>query len=157
MAGYLDHYGADDARREKQIRTLVIGLVVTAVVVCSLVFVFHNYRQERQVKKFFELLAAHDYKDAHAMFHPGPAYPMSSFLRDWGPETGDAGNYQFVPYRWPYGISRSCGPGVMFTVRYGKDQEQVLWVNRDDLTIGFAPFPVCPANGHPPVSAPGLP
>jgi hypothetical protein len=155
MAGYLDHYGAGDARREKTVRTLVIAVLATAVVVGALVFVFHNYRQERQVKHFFELLAAQNYRDAHSMFHPGPAYPMSSFLRDFGPEAGGVSNLRFVPYRWPYGISRSCGSGVMFTVRYGKDQEQVLWVDRGDLGLSFAPFPVCPSNGHPPVSVPG--
>jgi hypothetical protein len=147
MAGYLDQYGAADARREKIIRRLVISVVTIAVAAGVLMFVFHNYRQERQVKKFFELLAAHDYKDAHAMFNPGPGYPMSSFLRDWAPEAGEVNNFRIVK-------SRSCGSGVILTVRYGKDREQVLWVQRDDLSLGFSPFPACPANGHPPVSVP---
>jgi hypothetical protein len=149
MAGYLDHYGADDARREKIIRTLVISAIAILVVGGILTFVFHNFRQERQVKRFFDLLAAHDYKDAHAMFSPGPGYPMSSFLRDWAPEAGEVkNNFRIVK-------SRSCGSGVILTVRYGNDREQVLWVQRDDLSLSFSPFPSCPANGHPPVSVPG--
>ena len=111
-------------------------------------FVFHNYRQERQVRRFFDLLAVKDYKDAHAMFNPGPAYPISSFLRDWAPEAGEVKNYRIVK-------SRSCGSGVILTVQYGKDREQVLWVQRDDLSLSFSPFPACPANGSPPVSIPG--
>ena len=147
MAGYLDHYGAGDERREKITRTLVISVIVLALAAGALMFVFHNFRQERQVKRFFDLLAAGDYKDAHAMFNPGPGYPMSSFLRDWAPEAGEVKNYHIVK-------SRSCGSGVILTVRYGKDREQVLWVQRDDLSLSFAPFPTCPANGHPPVSVP---
>ena len=148
MAGYLDHYGAGDERREKITRTLVISVIVLALAAGALMFVFHNFRQERQVKRFFDLLAAGDYKDAHAMFNPGPEYPMSSFLRDWAPEAGMVKNYRIVK-------SRSCGSGVILTVDYGKDREQVLWVERGDLSLSFSPFPVCPANGHPPVSVPG--
>jgi hypothetical protein len=148
MAGYLDQYGAGDARREKIIRRLVISVIAIAAVVGALVFVFHNYREEQRVKRFFELLAAHDYKDAHAMFNPGPAYPMSSFLRDFGPEAGEVNNFSIVK-------SRSCYSNVILTVRYGQDREQVLWVDRDSLTLSFAPYDVCPPNGHPPVSAPG--
>jgi hypothetical protein len=148
MAGYLDQYGAADARREKITRTLVISAIAIAVVGGILMFVFHNYRQERQVKRFFDLLAVQDYKNAYTMFNPGPGYPMSSFLRDWAPEAGEVKNYRIVK-------SRSCGSGVILTVQYGKDREQVLWVQRDDLSLGFAPFPTCPANGHPPVSIPG--
>jgi hypothetical protein len=145
MAGYLDQYGTADARREKIIRTLVISAIVIAVVGGTLMFVFHNYRQEHQVKHFFELLASQKYPDAYSMFNPGPGYPMDSFKRDWA---GDVGNFRIVK-------SRSCGSGVILTVRYGKDQQQqALWVQRDDLSISFAPFPNCPANGHPPVSVP---
>lgn len=147
MAGYLDHYGVADARREKIIRVLVISAVVIAVTGGVLMFVFHNYRQEQQAKHFFELLAAQKYPDAYAMFNPGPGYPMQSFLRDWGPDAGDVGNFRIVK-------SRSCGSGVILTVRYGKDREQALWVQRDDLSLSFAPFPACPATGHPPVSVP---
>ncbi|HMD70985.1 MAG TPA: hypothetical protein VKF41_06550 [Bryobacteraceae bacterium] len=149
MAGYLDQYGAGDARRERIIRTLVISVLAIAVVAGAAIFIFHNYREERQVKRFFELLAAHDYKDAHAMFDPGPAYPMSSFLRDWGPEAVDVSGFRIVK-------SRSCYSNTIITVRYGKDQEQVLWVDRDSLSLSFAPYDACPPNGHPPVSAPGV-
>ncbi len=73
---------------------------------------------------------------------------MSSFLRDWAPEAGEVKNFRIVK-------SRSCGTGVILTVQYGKDREQVLWVERGDLSLSFSPFPNCPANGHPPVSIPG--
>jgi len=147
MAGYLDQYGRADARREKIIRWVVISLVSAGILAGVLIFVFHNYAEEQQTKRFFSLLEQRDYKDAYSMFNPGPGYPMQSFLRDWGPDAGDVNNFQIVK-------SRSCGSGVLLTVRYGKDRQQVLWVERRDLSLGFAPFPACPANGHPPVSLP---
>ncbi len=147
MPGYLDQYGTADARREKIIRTVVISLVSAAILAGVLLFVFHNHREEQRAKQFFALLEQKDYKDAYAMFNPGPGYPMKSFLRDWGPDSGSVDNFQIVK-------SRSCGSGVLLTVHYGKDREQILWVERQDLSIGFAPFRACPANGHPPVSVP---
>ena len=68
MAGYLDQYGAGEERREKIIKTLVISLVALVVLGGIGFFVFHNYRQERQVKRFFELLQAHDYQGAYALW-----------------------------------------------------------------------------------------
>ena len=68
MAGYLDQYGAGEERREKIIKTLVISLVALVVLGGIAFFVFHNYRQERQVKRFFELLQAHDYQGAYALW-----------------------------------------------------------------------------------------
>jgi hypothetical protein len=41
--------------------------------------------------------------------------------------------------------SRSCGSGVILTVDLPASRQEKLWVQRDDLTIGFSPFPGCPA------------
>ena len=147
MAGYLAQYGVADLRREKITRIVVISLVSAAILAGVLTFVFHNYPEEQRTRHFFSLLQQKNYKDAYQMFNPGPGYPMTSFLRDWGPDTGAVDNFHIVK-------SRSCGNGVLLTVRYGNDREQVLWVERSDLSLGFAPFPACPANGHPPVSVP---
>lgn len=144
MAGYLDQYGAGEERREKIIKTAVISLATLAVLGGILFFIFHNYAQERTVKRFFELLQAHDYQGAYEMWVRTPddrkSYPMQSFLRDWGPqgEHSDVTNFRIAK-------SRSCGSGVILTVDFGKNQEEKLWVQRNDLTIGFSPLPGCPA------------
>ena len=65
MAGYLDQYGAGDERRIKIIKTLVISLVTLVVLGGVAFFVFHNYRQERQVNRFLERLQAKDYQGAY--------------------------------------------------------------------------------------------
>ena len=147
MAGYLDQYGAGDERREKIIKRVAISLAALVVIGGILTFTFYNYRQERQVKRFFALLAAQDYKSAYALWgctdaHPCRDYNMAKFMQDWGPPSGrgDMGIFRIAK-------SRSCGSGVILTVDFGSNQEEKLWVERGDLTIGFSPFPGCPAGG----------
>lgn len=142
MAGYLDQYGAGDARREKIIKSVVIALVVLVVVGGPLLFIFHNYRQENQVKKFFNLLEARNYQEAYALWgcteaKPCRGYSMASFMEDWGPDKANVSNYRIAR-------SRSCGSGVILTVDFGNHREEKLWVQRDDLTIGFSPLQGCP-------------
>jgi len=145
MAGFLDQYDAGGDRRDKVRKTTALVAVAVLVVGGLLFFVFHNFRQERQVKHFFALLEAHDYKAAYALWgctdaNPCRDYPMTSFLRDWGPESGrgDVGNLRIAR-------SRSCGSGVIITADFGRNQQEILWVQRGDLTIGFSPYPGCPA------------
>ncbi len=57
MAGYLDHYGAGEERREKLIKRVVLTAVVVIIAAGVLFLIFKNYRQERQVNRFFDLLA----------------------------------------------------------------------------------------------------
>ena len=144
MAGYLDQYGAGEERRGKIIRTVIISLLLLIVVGGSLLFVFHNYREERQVKEFFSLLGSHDYKGAYALFgctdaKPCRYYPFEKFMEDWGPAAGHDPNQARVTK------SRSCGTGVILTVDYGQQREEKLWVERKDMSIGFPPFDVCPS------------
>jgi len=144
MAGYLDHYGAGEERREQMIKRVVIAAVVLVVVAGALYLMFKNYRQERQVKSFLALLARRDYKAAYVLWgctdsNPCRDYPFGEFMKDWGPESehADASSFHITK-------TRSCGSGVIVTVDSGKKQEDKLWVQRDDLTIGFSPLPGCP-------------
>jgi hypothetical protein len=147
MAGYLDQYGAGEERREKIIKTLAAALAILLVGGGILYFIFHNYRQEQQAERFFRLIASHDYKAAYALWgctdaKPCSGYPFSSFLQDWGPDSASAQN----PSAFRITKSRSCGSGVILTVDMGPNHVERLWVQRDDLTIGFSPFPTsgCP-------------
>jgi hypothetical protein len=145
MAGYLDQYGAGEERRGKIIKTVVISLLLTVIVGGSLLFIFHNYREERQVKQFFSLLAAHDYKAAYALFgctdaKPCRDYQFDKFMEDWGPNSGHTSVENAKITR-----SRSCGSGVLLTVDYGNNRQEKLWVERQDMSIGFPPVQGCPA------------
>ena len=142
MSGYLDNYGAGEERRENIVKKGLIALAVLIVAGASLLFIFHNIRQEHQLKQFFSLMAAHDYKAAYAMWgctdaKPCAGYSMAAFMQDWGPQKGDPASYRIIR-------SKSCGSGVILNVDFGNELN-ILWVQRNDLVIGFSPFPGCPA------------
>jgi hypothetical protein len=144
MAGYLDHYGAGEERREQLIKRALILLLVILVAGGSAFFIFHNYKQEGVVTRFLKLLQARQYEGAYALWvrtdSDRKAYPLASFLQDWGPQSSHADVTGFKISR-----SRSCGSGVILTVDFAKGQQEKLWVQRNDLTIGFSPMPGCPA------------
>lgn len=143
MAGYLDHYGENDARREKLIKYTALTLLAALVLGGGLYFWFKNYRQERQVQQFFELLARKDYLGAYALWGcteatPCREYPLDAFMKDWAPRQRDPSTYSVVK-------SRSCGSGVIITVDTGLGEGyDKLWVERKDLTLAFSPYPGCP-------------
>jgi|SRR5579871_4774670 len=144
MAGYLDHYGAGEERREKIIKRLVLTAVVLVIVAGVLYFLFKNYRQERQVNRFFAFLVAQNYQEAYGLWGCTPAkpcrdYPFTEFMKDWGPQSEHANAKAYHITK-----TRSCGSGVIVTVG-APNQEDKLWVQREDLTIGFSPLPGCPA------------
>jgi len=162
MAGYLDQYGAGDEQREKRNKLfLILGAcllvalflwffffvwdkteVVRAEPVARLAQILRNHRQESRVKSFFDILQHRDYKGAYALWnctdaHPCKDYVFTEFMKDWGPISLRATAVYAIPK------SRSCGSGVIVTVDFGHNQEDALWVQRSDLTIGFSPYPVC--------------
>ena len=144
MAGYLANYGAGEEQREKLIRRLIVGAVVVVIAGGILYFFLKNFRQEQQVRNFFELLAKQDYKAAYALWgctddKPCRDYNFQNFMDDWGPKSPH-GNVSLFHIR----KSRSCGSGVILTVDYGKEEPIKLWIQRADLTIGFSPWPGCP-------------
>lgn len=143
MAAYLANYGAGEEQRERMIRRLIVIAIVVLVAGGILYFFLKNFREEQQARKFFERLEKHDYQTAYAMFgcteaKPCRDYPVQNFMDDWGPKSPhrNAGSYHIKR-------SRSCGSGVILTVDFG-GQEDKLWVERGDLTIGFSPWPGCP-------------
>ena len=144
MAGYLANYGAGDEQREKLIRRLIIAAAVVVVAGGILYYFLKDFRQERQTRNFFALLEKQEYQAAYELWgctesKPCRDYPFKDFIEDWGPKSAraDVGAYHIKK-------SRSCGSGVIVTVDFGKNQQEKLWVERDDLTIGFSPWPGCP-------------
>jgi hypothetical protein len=141
MPGYLDRYGAGEERREKIVKKALMAVGIVIAVGAPLMYIFHNFRQEGQVKQFFSYLTAKDYKAAYSLWgctaNAPCSYTMDAFMEDWGPSKGDPSSARITR-------SKSCGSGVIMTVEFGK-QEEKLWVQRDSLVLGFSPFPGCPA------------
>jgi len=142
MAGYLDHYGAGEEQREKRIKIAILVLLAAVIVGGTCYWFLKNYRQEHQARVFFEALGRQDFKSAYAMWgctdsKPCRDYPFAEFMRDWGPQSGKVAGSVYK--------SRSCGSGVILTIHYPDKPEDKLWVQRDDLVLGYSPWPGCPA------------
>jgi len=142
MTGYLENYGAGDERRTKIIKIAVLSaLAVVVVAVLGYAF-FHNYPEERQAKRFFDLLRAQDYKGAYALWGctdatPCRDYPMPEFMKDWGPGAAAVSNADVLD-------GESCGSGVIVEVDAGKAGDKKLWVERSSRVLSFPPYDRCP-------------
>jgi len=142
MSGYLESYGAGDERRERIIKTSVLS-VLGVLLAAGLVYVFfHNYPEERQARRFFEMLQAKDYRDAYALWGCSEAtpcrdYPMPEFLKDWGPSQPPVSAVDVLD-------GESCGSGVIVDVDAGKAGDKKLWVERSSHVLSFPPFERCP-------------
>jgi hypothetical protein len=165
MAGYLANYGAGEEQREKRIRRLAIIGVILAAVLGLYLLTFHtpileryfrfvqilkNHKEEKCVQLFLDRLAKRDYKGAYALWgctdaKPCRDYTFQNFMEDWGPKGSQPSPELFHTTR-----SRACGSGVILTVDSAGNREEKLWVEKDDLTIGFSPYAGCYA-GPPPV------
>jgi len=138
MPGYLDQYGEGEERREKILKRAAIALVALLVVGGALLFVFYNWREERQAKRFFDLLQHRDFAAAYRLWgcteqKPCRDYSLADFMKDWGSVS-----------EGKVTRSRSCGSGVILTVDVRGKGEEKLWVQRGDLTLGYSPYPGCP-------------
>ena len=144
MAGYLDQYGVGDERRERFLKYGALILVAVLAVGGVLYFLFKNYREEAQAKRFFALLANHDYTAAYALWgctdaKPCRDYPFPEFMKDWGPQSAHGNPAEFRITK-----SRSCGSGVILTVQTGGSEPERLWVQRSDHVLGYSPYQGCP-------------
>ena len=142
MAGYLDNFGVADAKREnirKKIFYTVLGLLIVSV---TMYFLFRNYREEKQLTIFYDLLREQKYQTAYEMWGctektPCRDYSFARFQEDWGSKSkhADLKTMKVVE-------KRSCDSGIIQTVNFGGNEEVRLWVERSDRTIGFAPSPL---------------
>ena len=144
MAGYLDHYGAGEERREKITRRIVIIAVLVLAVGGIGYAALKDYPEERQARRFFDLLRAHNYQEAYTLWgcttpdaRPCHDYPYTDFMKDWGPDAAPVNRSEVLD-------GESCGSGVIVDVDAGQAGEKKLWVERDSHFLGFPPFERCP-------------
>ena len=140
---YLDTYGVKDARREKIFKRLALAGVIILILGLIAYFQFRNYTEEKQVKTFIELLQRGDYKAAYSLWGctdstPCPHYAFEKFMEDWGPSSPQAKIAEAK-----LATTKSCDSGIIQFLRFPDNHEVLLWVERADKSIGFAPWPIC--------------
>jgi hypothetical protein len=141
MTGFFDNYGAGDERRERTVRRVLLWTVAALALAGVLYFVFHfvipNRGERAQVNRFFQLLAARDYKQAYAMWgctdaKPCHDYPFRLFLQDWGPDVVPVATFEVLD-------GETCGSGVIVDVDAGKAGDKKIWVDRKSQELGSLP------------------
>ncbi len=144
MPGYLDEYGVADSRREKLRKRVVLIAAAALVLGAALYFTFRDWRQERLAKAFVEQLRRRDFPGAYRTWgcteaRPCRDYAFEKFMEDWGPASslGDVSAARVA-------TSERCGSGVVIVVDLGGKGTVSLWADRNDGTLGFAPWPECP-------------
>jgi len=151
MAGYLEHYGEGEVRRERVIRWLIISAAVLVAGTIAGYFILRTYPARRQASNFLEALKQGDYKSAYRMWgcaEPCRRYPFEKFMEDWGPKGEYAGVTSIAKTSF-------CNTGVIVTLQSRSGGGVALWYERSDGTLGFAPWPVC-AEHIPAPAAPGV-
>jgi hypothetical protein len=143
MAGYLDAYGVADAKRERIMKVLLLTAVALAIVGIVVYFLFRDYSEQQKINAFLEHLRNKNYRAAYVMWgctdsSPCPQYPFENFLEDWGPQSAHA---DIATAK--LGVKKSCDSGIIQFLEFPGQREVQLWVERDDGTIGFAPWPIC--------------
>jgi len=137
MAGFLDEYGAGDEQRARRIKIIAVSVVALAVLSGILYFLFHNYSQERQARRFFQLLTAHDYQAAYNLWNRTEddrrGYPLSKFMEDWGPQAMNVSGFDILD-------GESCGNSVIVDIDAGLAGDRKIWVNRETLDLSFPPY-----------------
>jgi len=120
-------------RRERIRNRIILGVVIAAILGGVLYFIFQNYFEEREVKRFVAALEQSDYQSAYRIWKANPSYTFEKFMRDWGPhgDYGKVNSYKFVR-------SRSVSNGVVITSQIN-GREAALWVDRETKAITFAP------------------
>jgi hypothetical protein len=136
MAGLLEgDYGAGEEPRARVIKIIVVSVLALTVIAGSVYFFFHNYREEQRVKHFMKLLEARDYQGAYNLWMGSDSararYPMSDFMRDWGPPV-DVSGYVILD-------AESCDNSVIVDVDAGHVGDRKVWVERASLSMSFPP------------------
>lgn len=147
MSGYLENYGAGVDRRLRIIKWTVAAALTTLILGTLLYFTFRFHSEESRVESFLAAVKSRDYPKAYSIWgcgeqHPCPDYSMEKFLEDWGPNGAyaplAAGDLKYI---------EPCSNGLLFTVvNPGKDP-LVLRSDKNDPTLGFAPWALCPEKG----------
>ena len=141
MGGYLDSYGVATEKRDRVLHRIVkwslLALAAAAILLFFSHYIVPNHAEQTAVDRFFQFLAARDYKQAYAMWgctdaKPCRDYPMKMFMDDWGPPALTVAGFTVLS-------GESCGSGVIVDVDAGQAGNRKVWVERKTQALGSLP------------------
>jgi hypothetical protein len=141
MGSYLQQYLAEEERRNRIIKLIVLGCLIAIVLAIALYFIFHNFAEKQVVKRFLSEVNSHNYAAAYQEWgctteHPCPNYDYSRFMEDWGPS-------KKIASPWKIASVDGCRTFVTINVQAESAELQSLAVQRNDHSLGYAPAPEC--------------
>lgn len=161
MGDFLSQYSSADRTREKAVRWILIVIAAVAalwVVDWTLTtygtFNLRDIREQHRAHQFFHLLSEKQYEAAYRMWGCDPArpcrdYSLQKFMEDWGPKSPASDvSKEHV------NAVRHCKTGIIEVIDFGAGDPLNLWVESKDMTLSFAPWPVCNPRWQPPPSTP---
>lgn len=150
MSEYLSQYGTTGQTREKVVRWILIALAAAAVlwVVDWGLSLYGTYnlrdaREQWRAHQFFSLLSEKQYDAAYRLWGCEPSkpcrdYSFQKFMEDWGPK----GAVPDISGRKMKAV-RHCKAAIIEVIDFGAGDTVNLYVDSKDLTLSFAPWPVC--------------
>src|SRR6185437_8020213 len=137
MAGYLDHYGAGEERRNRIIIRALVAVIAIAIVWTLGWYLFLNHHQESVVENFEAALKRGDTAAAYKLWgcttaQACPDYPYDKFLKDWGPgpDGPDLNTLRLTD-------SEQCNSAVLLTIQVNPKRSELLWVQHGNDLISF--------------------
>jgi hypothetical protein len=141
MGSYLQNYGVDEYRRNRTIKWIILSAIGVAVLALTGYLLFHNHAEKQVVNRFLSHVNAHDFDTAYREWgctpdHPCANYDRGRFMEDWGPA-------KKISSPWKISTVEGCKSFVTINVQADGAELQSLAVERDNLSLGFAPSPEC--------------
>ena len=141
MGSYLQQYLAEEERRNRIIKWIVLGCLIAVVLAIVLYFIFHNFPEKQVAKRFLSEVNSRNYAAAYREWgctteHPCPNYDYNRFMEDWGPS-------KKIASPWKIASVDGCRTFVTINVQAEGAELQSLAVQRNDHSLGYAPAPEC--------------
>lgn len=143
MPGYLEGYGAGEARRERRLLVAIVSVLGMALAGTIGYYSFRDYSHDRKMKDFVAAVQRQDLPAAYTFWGcsqqtPCRDYNFEKFLEDWGPK---GANVKFAGGRWT--DAERCGTGYLAALANGNERV-TLWVERSTGILSYSPWEACP-------------
>ena len=148
--GILDA-GAEEPK-SKALRYVVSGIALAAMLAGALWYFLRFAPEKHTVERFMNAVIAGDTHQGYKIWHANPSFTYQDFLAFWGPKGfySPIKTYRIesaeVPPKGGSGVvvvvelsAYSPFPKPEESVKFGQNQEVMLWVERSDQSMSFPP------------------